>query len=142
MNNGRDCPHGRQVGKCDTCDLIRTELELEKVTAERDAALAQVVALRKVLDYADNKLYILMHNREDVSERLLGDADKAFKVVRDTISQTATQQHHLHQVRADAGRDGFNAGFYFCTCMVFECSEQDPVKGANDYHASILAGKE
>ena len=36
MNNGRDCPHGRQVGKCDTCDLIKAELELEKVTAERD----------------------------------------------------------------------------------------------------------
>lgn len=37
MNNGRDCPHGRQVGKCDTCDLIKTELELQQVTVERDA---------------------------------------------------------------------------------------------------------
>lgn len=34
MNNGRDCPHGRQVGKCDTCDLIAAELELQKVSAE------------------------------------------------------------------------------------------------------------
>lgn len=34
MNNGRDCPHGRQVGKCDTCDVITAELELQKVSAE------------------------------------------------------------------------------------------------------------
>lgn len=42
MNNGRDCPHGRQVGKCDTCDLITAELELEKVKAERDSFLAEL----------------------------------------------------------------------------------------------------
>ncbi len=29
MNNGRDCLHGRQVGKCDTCDLIKAEKEIE-----------------------------------------------------------------------------------------------------------------
>lgn len=45
MNNGRDCPHGRQFGKCDTCDLITAELELEKVKTERSALAAQVEAL-------------------------------------------------------------------------------------------------
>lgn len=40
MNNGRDCPHGRQVGKCDTCDLIKTELELQQVLAAHDAEVA------------------------------------------------------------------------------------------------------
>ena len=49
MNNGRDCPHGRQVGKCDTCDLITVELELEKMTAERDALAAQVKELKSEL---------------------------------------------------------------------------------------------
>lgn len=49
MNNGRDCPHGRQVGKCDTCDLIRVELELEKVAADRDALAAQVVAFAAMI---------------------------------------------------------------------------------------------
>lgn len=47
MNNGRDCPHGRQVGKCDTCDLIVAELELQKVTAERNALAAQVEKLKE-----------------------------------------------------------------------------------------------
>lgn len=31
MNNGRDCAHGRQVGKCDTCDLIEAEKEIESL---------------------------------------------------------------------------------------------------------------
>lgn len=42
MNNGRDCLHGRQIGKCDTCDLITAELELEKVREERDSYLAEL----------------------------------------------------------------------------------------------------
>lgn len=50
MNNGRDCPHGRQVGKCDTCDLIAAEIELQKVTAERDALAAKLSEIRKVWD--------------------------------------------------------------------------------------------
>ena len=50
MNNGRDCPHGRQGGKCDTCDLITVELELQKVTAERDALAAQLTEIRRVWD--------------------------------------------------------------------------------------------
>ena len=36
MHNGRDCAHGRQVGACDTCDLIDAEqriLELESALA-------------------------------------------------------------------------------------------------------------
>ena len=43
MNNGRDCVHGRQIGKCDTCDLIDAEqriLELE----------AQVEQLKQDID--------------------------------------------------------------------------------------------
>lgn len=34
MNNGRDCPHGRQVGKCDTCDLIEAEKEIDELKAQ------------------------------------------------------------------------------------------------------------
>lgn len=78
MHNGRDCAHGRQVGKCDTCDLIDSEqriLELE----------AQIEQLREVLRYADNKLYILTHNRKDVSPRLLTDADKGYKAVHEAV---------------------------------------------------------
>lgn len=31
MNNGRDCEHGRQVGKCDSCDLIEAENDIERL---------------------------------------------------------------------------------------------------------------
>lgn len=34
MNNGRDCAHGRQIGKCDTCDLIEAEKEIEALKAQ------------------------------------------------------------------------------------------------------------
>jgi len=34
MNNGRDCVHGRQVGKCDTCDLIDAEQRILELEAE------------------------------------------------------------------------------------------------------------
>lgn len=81
---------------------------------EQNAALAaQVEALREALEYADNKLYILTHNRNDVSARLIGDADKAFKVVRDALSQPAAT-HHLAEVKAQAGRAGFVAGYLLC----------------------------
>lgn len=49
MNNGRDCPHGRQVGKCDTCDLIKTELELQQVTADRDALSLALSSYEKTM---------------------------------------------------------------------------------------------
>lgn len=56
---------------------------LERVaTAELKA---QVEQLREVLRYADNKLYILTHNRKDVSPRLLTDADKGYKAVHEAV---------------------------------------------------------
>ena len=37
--NERDCPHGHQLGKCDTCDLIVAYAAL----ASKDAALGMAV---------------------------------------------------------------------------------------------------
>ena len=37
--NERDCPHGHQLGKCDTCDLIVAYAAM----ASKDAALKQAV---------------------------------------------------------------------------------------------------
>jgi hypothetical protein len=34
----RDCPHGRQWGKCDTCDLIEANKRIAALEAERDYA--------------------------------------------------------------------------------------------------------
>lgn len=94
---------GKQHIKLEYSDSQRAIAEIEGLTAERDALAAQVEALRKVLEYADNKLYILTHNRKDVSSRLIGDADKAFKVVRDTLAKSPAAC--LAQVRAEAVMD-------------------------------------
>lgn len=31
--NPRDCPHGRQLGKCDTCGLIVAEMRIAELEA-------------------------------------------------------------------------------------------------------------
>ena len=46
MNNGRDCEHGRQVGKCDTCDLIEAEKLINELEQENVALKVQVEQLR------------------------------------------------------------------------------------------------
>lgn len=94
MNNGRDCLHGRQVGKCDTCDLIVAELELQKVTAEREALAAQLVMIRKI--FRDESL--------STSETL--------RKIPFIIDLTPNQC--LAELRAEAGRSGFVSGYEFC----------------------------
>ncbi len=54
----------------------------------------------------------------------------------------ATPQHHLRQVRADAGRDGFIEGFRYDDEIHFNGAPSDIKIAADKYHASILAGKE
>lgn len=63
-------------------------VRLKEVTAERDALQEANTSIMKVLQYADNKLYILTHNRDDVSARLLVDADKAYMAVNQALSIT------------------------------------------------------
>lgn len=46
MNNGRDCAHGRQVGKCDTCDLIEAEKEIEALKAQVEQLREAVMGVR------------------------------------------------------------------------------------------------
>ena len=33
----RDCPHGHQLGKCDTCELMKLSAAHEKVKKDRNA---------------------------------------------------------------------------------------------------------
>lgn len=108
MNNGRDCLHGRQVGKCDTCDLITAELELEKVTAERDALAAQVEALKLPLK-------ALLETPLGFGGSLQADGQFAYRVRESVFKKAedainATPQQHLAELRAEAGRAGFVAG--------------------------------
>ena len=84
---------------------------INAIIAERDSALAQNAEQLAVIEYAYNKLYILSHNRKDVSARLLGDADKGFEAVRAYLSLNKTPTQHLRDRDAEAGRAGFVAGY-------------------------------
>lgn len=93
------------IGAKDYCGLME----------RHDALFVQVDQLREVLRYADNKLYILTHNRKDVSLRLLTDADKAYKAVHDTVLGFKDDLHLFvakrdAEIKAQAGRDGFLEG--------------------------------
>lgn len=41
MNNGRDCEHGRQVGKCADCEVIELEKKMKQASSQ-----AQQIAMR------------------------------------------------------------------------------------------------
>lgn len=100
MNNGRDCPHGRQVGKCDTCDLIKAELELEKVKADRDALSAHIEALRRELQACQNVLHMLAHDGQ-VTPAYAYDAKKVL---------AETPQHHMAAHDAEVAKAAFISG--------------------------------
>lgn len=39
----RDCEHGRQLGKCDTCDLAEAEKRIAELEKERETLLAFII---------------------------------------------------------------------------------------------------
>lgn len=88
MNNGRDCAHGRQVGKCDTCDLIEAEKEIE-------ALKSQVETLRKAIIWYDD-----CDSASQTRYALLGMLDAA----------KATPAQCLAEIQADAYWKGYVAG--------------------------------
>ena len=45
--SGRDCVHGRQFGKCDTCDLTEEQAENTELRAKLQAAEAENQRLRE-----------------------------------------------------------------------------------------------
>lgn len=47
MNNGRDCAHGRQVGKCDTCDLIDAEQRILELEAQVEQLNALIIKMQE-----------------------------------------------------------------------------------------------
>ena len=52
MSNERDCPHGRQTGKCDTCDADELEARFEHDTALLRQALEALERGETALRYA------------------------------------------------------------------------------------------
>ena len=47
--NARDCPHGRQWGKCDTCDMLEALAELNTLRAENER-LRRIEAAARVIN--------------------------------------------------------------------------------------------
>lgn len=108
---------------CNSETLLEQQQEIQKLKDERDALAAQVEAMR---------MAIMSNCYDDPStsgQRLMELANK-------------TPQHHLRQVRADAGRDGFIEGFRYDDEIHFNGAPSDIKIAADKYHASILAGKE
>lgn len=124
MNNGRDCPHGRQVGKCDTCDLIKAELELERVTSERDALAAQVSALKNHLS--------IFGKTETLEDAVQWEDDISFLI------NQPPQQHlaaHDAEVSAKAVEDFIEFMYASSDCQL--CSNSLDI--ANKYAARLRA---
>lgn len=82
--------------------LEDSEEQYSELHNRNSALAAQVDVQLKVIEYAHNKLYILSHNRKDVSARCLTDADKGFKAVDDYLSANKSPQQCLAEIKAEA----------------------------------------
>ena len=102
----------------------------DAMKAERDALSAQVFGLTDEIT----------KSADAILERM--PPDEIHSIACSMLETAkATTQHHLRQVRAAAGRAGFIAGYMLCN------DDSSLIKHnyegfANQYHASILAGKE
>jgi len=112
MNNGRDCKHGRQVGKCDSCELELAEKQIAELETERDALAAQVEILRssslKVRD-----LYSLNNTLGAGTRRLVLAWDAAL---------SAEPSQALAEIRAEAVNDFIEFMYKSADCNLCEKS--------------------
>ena len=71
MSNERDCPHGRQTGKCDTCDADELEARFERDTALLRQALEALEVLETYMPYylRDRKRPLITALRERLGEK-------------------------------------------------------------------------
>ena len=108
--------------------------QVRRMRADRDALVAQVESLRKALAALSVQAESVL--QEDIAcysalKRAQREADEVLD---------KTPQHHLRQVRADGGRDGFVACAKKYGNKLFD--ESELLAAAIQYHASTLAGKE
>ena len=119
MNNGRDCVHGRQVGKCDTCNLIDAEQRILELEAQVEQLRAAGNALRKPWDLS----------------KILG-AETRMLVQQWDVVAAATPAQCLAEVNAHAGRDGFIAGYFHCRNEGFQF--EDELENSADAYANQI----
>jgi hypothetical protein len=114
---------------------------INAIIAERDNALAQNAEQLAVIEYAYNKLYILSHNRKDVSARLLGDADKGFEAVRAYLSLNKTPTQHLRDRDAEAGRAGYQQGIHEWRTAEMNYKSFDITFASTEYAEKVRRGE-
>ena len=112
-------------------EFVRKAAKLE---AERDALAAQVEALKAAIDgvrkVGKTSGFGVPSPASVRAERL------AWLRLAEVVE--LSPQHHLRQVRADAGRDGFVA----CIRLAYGLQHPPGTTHADQYADSILAGKE
>lgn len=97
----RDCKHGHQKGKCDSCDLEQAAALLEQQAAELDALKAHVERLRE-----DLKSILGWRELRNTSAIPI---DRIEEVAR--MALDATPQQSLSERDAEVARKAFIAGF-------------------------------
>lgn len=63
----RDCEHGRQKGKCDTCNLAQAEA---RIAVLEDALLAMVTCFER---YEDTHTYLVMQQARAAIAKATGE---------------------------------------------------------------------
>jgi len=125
-----------QLGQIKAADAMMIDGKI--VTRDDYRALtATVDALRDALDKIANWNECTSEFRVNFGSK--GERDFYRAVAAKALE--ATPQHHLRQVRADAGRDGFIAGYMLCNDGA-ALLKHNYNGMADKYAASILAGKE
>lgn len=86
---------------------------IRHLESERAALAAKVEALRDAAEDAAESLGFLSHHlRGRMGEAALMDMAEKADALNEALK--ATPQHHLRELRAEAGRAGFVAGYEFC----------------------------
>jgi hypothetical protein len=80
----RDCPHGRQWGKCDTCDLLEAQ---EKIAA-LEAEVSELLPMADVAGWWQGEFQMANVDRNELraeNERLRAVAGRLTKALNDCI---------------------------------------------------------
>lgn len=126
-------PEGNGPAAPSLCDLV------SYVRSDRQALAAQVEALRNLLDNVRRGEEFIV----DSSIMLGVDCDLADEI---DAALKATQQHHLRELRAEAGRAGFIAGARIvsdsCTNAEDEWYDSQIISASDQYADQIRNAKD
>lgn len=85
--NERDCEHGRQRGKCDSCDLVKAEQRIAELEKDRDELEVKIIAA----EGKRNELAATVNRLRD----LLTSAFEQSEEVEEVLREVGGRNHHL-----------------------------------------------